>query len=102
MKPIQNTILISILLAIAAFVAGRWSTSSVIVKADSGESATIQVQPVRGDTSITVYYPELKKMFVYQSPFVGLPTWDCSYSIQLSTPGGSIERKPCANQGQHF
>jgi hypothetical protein len=32
---------------------------------------------------------------VYQNPFVGLPTWPCSYSIQLSEPGGKVERQPC-------
>jgi hypothetical protein len=43
-----------------------------------------------------VYYPSLKKLFVYQ-PFAGPPTWNCAYSIQLSAPGGTVERKACGN-----
>ncbi len=85
-----------------AFFAGCFSHPMTTVKADSIESPSIQVQTVRGDTGLTVYYPELKKLYVYQTPFVGLPAWSCSYSIQLSTPGGSIERQACPSPGQAF
>ncbi len=85
-----------------AFLAGYCSRPMPSVKAQSTESPTITVQTVRGDTGLTVYYPSLKKFYVYQTPFVGLPTWNCSYSIQLSTPGGSIQRQPCPTSGQAF
>jgi hypothetical protein len=98
----KNTILIILALALAAFTAGRWSTSNTKVKADSSESPSISVQAIRGDSSLTLYYPSLNKLFVYQSPFVGMPTWGRSYSVQLSTPGGKIERQPCSNAGQQF
>ena len=88
-------------MVLAAFVAGRWSESSNAVKADSVESPRIQVQPIRGDTSLTVFYPGSNKVFVYQNPFVGLPKWGCSYVIQLSsTPGGPVSREACPNSGE--
>ena len=93
----KTTFLMFVTIALAAFLAGRWSDSGMRVKADSGESPHFQVEAIRGDTSLTVYYPSLNKLFVYQTPFVGLPTWSCSYSIQLSTPGGKINRQPCPN-----
>jgi hypothetical protein len=90
------------IVALAASLIGWWSSGPEAVKADSGASPLIQIQSVRGDTSLSVYYPDLNKLFVYQSPFVGLPTWGCAYSIQLSTPGGTIERQPCPTSGQKF
>jgi hypothetical protein len=95
----RTTLLALIAVAVAAFLAGHGSLPGR-VKADEGESPSIAVQSVRGDTSLTVYYPSQKKLFVYQTPFVGAPTWNCSYSIQLSTPGGSIERQQCPGAGQ--
>ncbi len=97
----KTTVLASAAMVLAAFLAGRWSDSGKTVKADSVESPRIQVQSIRGDSSLTIYYPDINKVFVYQSPFVGLPKWGCSYSIQLSSaPGGPIDREPCANPGQ--
>lgn len=97
----KTTVLALTGMVLAAFLAGRWSESSKAVKADSVESPRIQVQPIRGDTSLTVFYPSINKVFVYQTPFVGLPKWGCSYSIQLSsTPGGPVDREPCPNPGQ--
>jgi len=81
-------------LTIVAFEAGRWTGSSQIVKADTAASPQIDVRQVDGSTSLVVYYPDLKKMFFYQ-PFAGPPTWSCAYSIQLSTPGGKVDRQPC-------
>lgn len=82
--------------ALAAFIGGRWSQSSNTVRADSGDNAQIDVREISGGSSLVVFYPSLKKAYIYQNPFVGLPTWPCAYSIQLSTPGGSIVRQPCS------
>jgi hypothetical protein len=80
---------------LAAFSVGRWSRPGASVHADSGDSPQIELREVTGGTSLTVYYPSLKKLFVYQNPFVGQPVWPCAYTVQLSTPGGTINRQPC-------
>jgi hypothetical protein len=97
-----NMFLIVLCVALAAFILGRSAGPRASVKADSGDSAQIQIRPVSGDSSLIVYYPTQNKFFVYQNPFVGLPTWGCAYSIQLSTPGGTINRQPCTKTSQQF
>jgi|SRR5438270_851273 len=98
----KNTALLILVVALLAFLAGRSSSFLASVKADSTESPRIEVQPIRGDTSLTIYYPSQNKLYVYQNPFAGLPTWNCSYSIQLGTPGGKITRQSCNDPGQQF
>src|SRR5690349_18058445 len=94
------------LIAVAAstgwFLAGRWSALDKTVLADSAGTPQIEIRPVGGDSSLTVFYPGMNKLFVYQNPFVGLPTWNCAYSVQLSTPGGKVERQPRPCPGQQF
>jgi hypothetical protein len=97
-----HSLLVLIAVGLAAFTGGQWSRSGGHVKADSGESPQVDVRQISGGTSLVVYYPNLKKLFVYQNPFVGLPTWGCSYSVQLSTPGGTINRQPCPAASQSF
>jgi hypothetical protein len=97
-----QSFLVLLALFLTAFFAGRWSSSSIPVHADSrGGAPQIQVQTVRGDSSLTVFYPDQNKLYIYQSPFVGLPNWSCSYSVQLSTPGGQIQRLPCNDPSQN-
>ena len=81
-------------LTLVCFEAGLWVGSSRIVRADSGYSPQIDVRQIDGGISLVVYYPDLKKVFFYQ-PFAGPPIWGCAYSIQLSTPGGQVDRQPC-------
>src|SRR3954447_17472729 len=96
----KNTALSILAVALLAFMAGRSNSPHSSVKADSTESPRVEIEPIRGDTGLTVFYPSLNRLFIYQTPFVGMPTWSCSYSIQLSTPGGKVTRKPCSDGGQ--
>jgi hypothetical protein len=91
----RNYLLMAVAVTLLAFGIGRWAGSSGVVRADSGD-AQIDVRQIDGSSSLVVYYPSLKKLFVYQ-PFAGPPTWNCAYSIQLSAPGGTVERKACGN-----
>jgi hypothetical protein len=94
-----NTFLLILCAALASFIAGKWTGGVSVVKADSPDTPQILVRPVSGDSSLIVYYPKMNQFFVYQNPFVGLPSWGCAYSIQLSTPGGNVQRQPCSNSG---
>jgi len=98
--PKINTWLAAIALALASFTLGRWNGSMTAARADSGDTPQIQVRPVDAQSSLIVYYPNLNKVFVYQNPFIGMPKWDCAYSIKLGTPGGKIERKQCSAQDE--
>jgi hypothetical protein len=91
----KRVIWIIFALVAGAFGAGRWVGGYQIVRADS-DDAQIDVRQIDGSSSLVVYYPGTTKMFVYQ-PFAGQPTWPCAYSIQLSTPGGTVARKACGS-----
>jgi hypothetical protein len=97
-----GSLLIAAVAIVAAFAAGRWSTFDTAVKAQSGGTPQIEVRPIGADASLTVFYPNLNKLFVYQNPFVGYPGSNCAYSIQLSSPGGKVDRQPCPNAGLRF
>ena len=96
--PKSRLFLFAMAAVVAAFLAGRWSRFSDPIKADSGDNAQVEVREVTGGSSLLVYYPNLKKLYVYQNPFVGLPTWACSYSVQLGGPGNPVKRQPCPAQ----
>lgn len=89
-----NLMLIVLCVAVVTFSLGRFAGAYGVVRADSTESPQIDIRQISGGSSLVVYYPDLKKMFVYQ-PFAGQPIWPCQYSIQLSTPGGAVERQAC-------
>lgn len=102
MKNALKTWLPGIALTLGAFILGRSSSPSLHVSADSGDAPQVSVRPVGGDSSLIVYYPKLNKVYIYQSPFIGAPKWNCAYSIQLSTAGGTIEREQCPNPSLQF
>ena len=48
------------------------------------------------DSSLIVYYPSLKKAYVYANPFVGAPaSGSCAYAFQLGKAGGPVTRTLC-------
>lgn len=60
--PLQKTeILFVAAITLAAFIVGRWSSPATEVRADSAGSPVIQVQPIRGDSSLAVSYPGLNR-----------------------------------------
>ncbi|MGA7414374.1 MAG: hypothetical protein WBW33_28145 [Bryobacteraceae bacterium] len=69
--PKINTSLAAIALALAAFTVGSWNGSTTAVNAQSNGSSQVDVRPVDGQSSLIVYYPDLKKVFAYQNPFIG-------------------------------
>jgi hypothetical protein len=79
----------------AGFLLGHWFGSTKVVRADSAAAAQVEVRDINGNSSLILSYPSLKTIYVYQTPFVGLPTWSCAYWFQLGDPGAPITRQPC-------
>ncbi|MBV8073165.1 MAG: hypothetical protein JO270_24915 [Acidobacteriaceae bacterium] len=90
-----RSILTVVLAVLLAFLAGRWSGSDAHVRAAGGDPPQIEVRDINGGTSLVIFYPTEKKVYVYQTPFVGLPNWPCAYSFTLGAPGAPINRQPC-------
>ena len=77
-----------------AFIAGWLSAGKQVVNAQ-GLDAQLDVRTVGPESSLIVYYPSLRRAYVYANPFVGAPASGCAYAFQLGKAGGPITRTPC-------
>jgi hypothetical protein len=72
------------------------------VKASSYESGGMGVQfqlaGVNEASSLLVYQPETKTVYVYQGATLGNAAVQCTYKFQMTRPGEVIRRVPCAVQ----
>jgi len=88
-------------LALIALVAlGFWLGAGRAVNASSGESSMGDVQfqltNVEPSSSLLVYQPRTKTVFVYLGATTGNSAVQCAYMFQLQRPGDVIRRVPCA------
>ena len=78
-----------VLMILLAFIVGWLSAGRQVVSAQDMD-ARLEVQPVGPDSSLIVYYPSLKKAYMYANPFVGAPASGfCAYAFQLGKDGRS-------------
>jgi hypothetical protein len=54
-----------------------------------------QLTTVNQSSSLLVYQPDTKTIYVYQGATTGNSAVQCSFKFQLGRPGGVIERVPC-------
>jgi hypothetical protein len=54
-----------------------------------------QMTGVNETSSLLVYQPESRSVYVYKGATLGNSTVQCSYKFVLSTPGGAIQRVNC-------
>ncbi|HEV2325553.1 MAG TPA: hypothetical protein VGS10_16500 [Terracidiphilus sp.] len=77
---------------------GFWLGSGRTVKAASdGWSGGVQFQlaGVNERSSLLVYGPGSKTVYVYQGATTGNSALQCSFMFRLDRPGGVIQRVPC-------
>jgi hypothetical protein len=87
-------------LALGAVLAfGFWLGAGRTVKASSNEPGGMGVQfqlaGVSEASSLLVYQPETRTVYVYQGATVGNSNVQCSYKFQMTRPGEVIRRVPC-------
>lgn len=75
----------------------QWTASGRPVRAAS-EDVQFQLQGVRQDSSLLVYYAGERTVYLYQGVMVGNAALQCNYRFKLGEPGGVIRREPCAVQ----
>lgn len=90
-------------LAVAGVLAlGYWLGASGTVKASSGSASSADVQfqlgAVSDHSSLLIYQPGTKTVYVYQGATTGNSNLQCSFKYQLGTPGGAIQRVSCPVQ----
>jgi len=86
------------LLAIVGLLAvGYWLGSSrpVAAASYSGGDAEFQLSGVSETSSLLVYQPGTKTVYVYRGATVGSSTVQCSFKYTLGAPGAAIRRENC-------
>ena len=77
---------------------GLWLGSSRTVKASSSDAGTgvqFQLTGVSEASSLLVYQPETRTVYVYQGATLGNSNVQCTYKFQMTRPGEVIHRIPC-------
>jgi hypothetical protein len=75
---------------------GYWLGSSRAVKAASySGDIEFQLTGVNETSSLLLYQPSTKTVYVYRGATVGNSTLQCSYKYLLNAPGAAIQRVNC-------
>jgi len=86
-------------LAIVGLIAlSYWLGSGRTVKAstsDAGMGVQFQMTGLNEASTLFVYQPETRTVYVYQGANVGNANVQCSYKFQMTRPGEVIRRVPC-------
>jgi hypothetical protein len=86
------------LLALAGvFALGHWMAASPSVHASS-DNVQFELQGVNEASSLLVYEPSARTVYVYRGAMAGNSTLQCNYKFQLEKPGGVIRRENCGVQ----
>lgn len=72
--------------------AGRTARAS---SDDDGAGVQFQLTGVNPASSLLVYQPGTKTVYVYQGATTGSSALQCSFMFQLTRPGEVIHRVPC-------
>jgi hypothetical protein len=82
---------------VGAMAIGCWLGGGGHVKAASSSNGdfVFQLSGVSETSSLLVYQPETKSVYVYRGATTGSSTVNCSYKFVMSTPGGAIQRVNC-------
>lgn len=87
------------ILAVVGFLAlGFWLGSARTVKAsghDNGDGVQFQFAGINRTSSLLVYEPSKRTVYVYQGATTGNSVVGCSYMYHLNRPGDPIHRENC-------
>jgi hypothetical protein len=87
------------LLAVVGLLAiGYWLGNMRTVKAashDSDSEIEFQLAGVTEGSSLLVYQPSSRTVYVYRGATQGSSTVQCSFKFVLGSPGGAIQRLNC-------
>ena len=79
-----------------AFWIGTGRMASASSYETGGAGVQFQLAGVNESSSLLVYQPETKTVYVYQGATVGNSNLQCSYMFRMTRPGEVIHRVPCA------
>jgi hypothetical protein len=82
-------------LALVGVFALGWMLHGGIVHA-AADDVQFQLQEVHPNSTLLVYQPSDKTIYVYQGATIGNSSLQCSYLYRMEEPGGVIRRENCA------
>jgi hypothetical protein len=89
-------------LALAGVLAfGFWLGAGRTVKAsssDAGMGVQFQLAGINEASSLLVYQPETRTVYVYQGATLGNASVQCTYKFEMTRPGEVIHRASCPVQ----
>jgi hypothetical protein len=89
----------NVLALLGVLALGFWLGAGRTVNASSGESSAgdveFQLTSVSPSSSLLVYQPGTKTVYVYQGATTGNSALQCSFKFQLDRPGDVIRRVSC-------
>lgn len=80
---------------------GFWLGSGRTVNAaigGSGQGVQFQLTGVEPGSSLLVYDPGTRAVYVYKGAAMGNSALQCTYMFQMTNPGNEIHRVPCSTQ----
>jgi len=81
----------------SVFALGYWLAGAKAVRA-SDDNLEFQLQGVNETSSLLVYEPSARTVYVYRGAMVGNSSLQCNFKFELSKPGGVIRRENCGVQ----
>ncbi len=85
------------LAVVGVFALGYWWAGARPVHASS-DDVEFQLQGVNESSSLLVYEPSARTVFVYRGAMAGNSALQCNFKFTLGKPGGVIRRDNCPVQ----
>ena len=89
----------NVLALVAVLAVGLWLGSTRAVKAQSSQpdgDVQFQLAGVTERSSLLVYRPGSRTLYVYQGATTGNSELQCSFMFKIGRPGSAIHRVNCA------
>jgi hypothetical protein len=82
---------------VGVFALGFWMGGARPVHA-SGDDVEFQLQGVSDTSSLLIYHPVTKTVYVYRGAMVGNSALQCNFKFIMDKPGGPVRRENCSVQ----
>ena len=85
----------NVLALVGVLALGYWLGGGKTVKAASAGDLAFQLADVKEGSSLLVYEPSSKTVYVYQGATAGNSQVQCSFKYVVQSPGDTIKRVNC-------
>ena len=87
----------NLLALVGVFGLGYWLAGARPVRASS-DDVEFQLQGVNETSSLLIYHPLTKTVYVYREAMTGNSALQCNFKFIMDKPGGVVRRENCSVQ----